>query len=194
MANGICGNVRPPVLRGREQDHDPYPYPVLLLALALPATAQNTVTVSTAAGNAEQVWYSLQNGEVATAALADWDLAFETAGFTASIRVNTQKGMRVFKAPYAVQDWASLDTTGMLATWKEVHDSDTSWSHGALNDGLTSNEFDLGWGVYNQVTHIVAGDSAFVLQLANGDWKKLPHRRAGHRHLCFHLGERGRQR
>ena len=147
--------------------------PVLLLALALPATAQNTVTVSTAAGNAEQVWYSLQNGEVATAALADWDLAFEIAGFTASIRVNTQKGMRVFKAPYAVQDWASLDTTGMLATWKEVHDSDTSWSHGALNDGLTSNEFDLGWGVYNQVTHIVAGDSVFVLQLANGDWKKL---------------------
>ncbi|MCB0794165.1 MAG: hypothetical protein KDB88_05465, partial [Flavobacteriales bacterium] len=77
------------------------------IALVAAGRSQTPVTVSTAAGNAEQVWYSFQNGEVATAALADWDLAFEIAGFTASIRVNTQKGMRVFKAPYAVQDWAS---------------------------------------------------------------------------------------
>ena len=69
----------------------------------------------------------------------------EIAGFTASIRVNTQKGMRVFKAPYAVQDWSAVDTTGMLATWKEVHDSDTSWSHGALNDGLTADPHWLRW-------------------------------------------------
>ena len=42
--------------------------------------AQTTVTVSTAPGNVEQVWYSLQNGEVAAAAFNDWDLAFEMTG------------------------------------------------------------------------------------------------------------------
>ena len=143
------------------------------LCLIILGNAQTTVTVSTNAGNSVQTYYSLQNGDQGTAALADWDLAFEITGFTASIRANTQKGMQVYKAPYTVAQWAALDTTGMANGWAMVHDSDTSWSHGALNDGLTANEFDLGWGVYNQVTHIVTGDSLFVVKLANGDWKKL---------------------
>ena len=143
------------------------------LCLIILGNAQTTVTVSTNAGNSVQTYYSLQNGDQGTVALADWDLAFEITGFTASIRANTQKGMQVYKAPYTVAQWAALDTTGMANGWAMVHDSDTSWSHGALNDGLTANEFDLGWGVYNQVTHIVTGDSLFVVKLANGDWKKL---------------------
>lgn len=148
---------------------------ILISALLTTGTllSQTSVTVSTAASNGQQKFYSLANGEVATMDLASWDLAFEITGFTASIRVNTQKGMRVFKAPYPVSQWSALDTTGMLATWVEAFDSDTSWSHGALNNGLTTNEFDLGWGVYNPITHIVAGDSLFVLQLADGSWKKL---------------------
>ncbi|MCB0790896.1 MAG: T9SS type A sorting domain-containing protein [Flavobacteriales bacterium] len=145
----------------------------LTLLLSAAMNAQTTVTVTTAPANADQVWYSLQNGTVRTAPLVEWDLGFEIAGFTASILVNTAKGIAVFKAPYAVGAWNSLDTAGMTNSWTQVYDSDTSWSYGALNQELTSDEFDLGWGVYNLVTHTVAGDSLFVVHLANGDWKKL---------------------
>lgn len=135
--------------------------------------AQETVTVTTGPGNAVQTYYSLQNGVVDSRPLNEWDLAFEIPGFTASILVNTAKGMQAWKAPYAVASWNDVDTTGMAASWIRIHNSDTSWSHGALNQGLTEDEFDLGWGMYNFVTHQVAGDSIFVLKLANGEYKKL---------------------
>jgi len=142
-----------------------------LLTTAL--SAQTTVTVTTGPANAVQTFYSLQNGVQTSVPLAEWDLAFEITGFTGSILVNTTKGMQVYKAPYALEQWSMLDTTGLAASWTATHNSDLTWSSGALNQGLTANEFDLGWGVYNMITHTVVGDSLFVLKLANGAWKKL---------------------
>lgn len=149
---------------------------VTLIISALLTTAlfaQTSVTVTTGPGNAVQTFYSLQNGDQANAPLAEWDLAFEISGFTASILANTAKGMLVFKAPYSAEQWNSVDTTGMSASWTAAHNSDLTWSSGALNQGLTEDEFDLGWGVYNMITHTVVGDSLFVVKLGNGQWKKL---------------------
>ena len=72
--------------------------PVLLT----PLFAQTAETVSTHAGSTDQVWYSLQNGEAGRQALSNWDLAFEMAGFTSSIRVNTAKGLLVYETPNAL--------------------------------------------------------------------------------------------
>ena len=64
---------------------------LLLGAMLISAsmTAQETVTVSTAPGNSEQRYYSLQNGTQATTLLSDWDLAFESTGITGAILLNT---------------------------------------------------------------------------------------------------------
>lgn len=135
--------------------------------------AQTPVTVSIAPGYADQVWYSLQNGVVGTAPVNNWDLAFEIQGFTASVLVNTQKaGVEAVKSPFSIADWNSVDTTG-LSTWPRAHNADTSWSFGALNQGPFADEFDLGWGNYNMITHVVAGDTIFLIHLANGSWRKL---------------------
>lgn len=149
---------------------------VTLIVTALLTTAlsaQTTVTVTTGVGNATQTFYSLQNGVQTSAPNAEWDLAFEISGFSGSILANTAKGMQVYKAPFSVAQWASVDTAGLAATWSQQHNSEISWSAGALNQGLTEDEFDLGWGVYNMITHTVLGDSVFVVKLVNGDWKKL---------------------
>lgn len=135
--------------------------------------AQQTVTVSTSPSNATQTWYSFQNGVVESRPLAEWDLAFEITGITGSILANTAKGIAVYKAPYALTQWASIDTAGLAASWPMQHNSETNWSSGAFNQGLTSNPFDLGWGIYNMITHNIAGDSAFVVKLANGAFKKF---------------------
>lgn len=147
---------------------------ITLFAAGLLGTAiMAQTTVTTGAGNTQQTYYSLSNGVVSSVGLADWDLAFELTGITGSILLNTAKGHKLYKAPYTLAQWSSIDTTGLQASWPEQHNSETNWSSGAFNQGLTANPFDLGWGIYNFVTHNITGDSCFVLKLNTGDWKKL---------------------
>jgi len=135
--------------------------------------AQTTVTVTTGPSNAQQTWYSLQNGVVESRPLAEWDLAFEVTGITGSILANTAKGIAVYKTPFTLSQWAAIDTAGLAASWPAQHNSEINWSSGALNQRLNSNPFYLGWGTYNMVTHNIVGDTAFVIKLADGAWKKF---------------------
>lgn len=151
----------------------------LLLSATLIAAvgqAQTPVTVSTDPGNAEQVWYSLQNGIVDSAALDEWDLAFEMTGFNASILVNTAKGLTVYETPSAIADWDAVNTVD-TANWTMIENSDSSWSEGALTHGnnlYDPNGFNLGWGNYSTATHVVAGNKIYVIGLADGtSWMKL---------------------
>lgn len=123
-------------------------------------------TVSTGAGYANQIWYSLQSGEMGSDAKDNWDLAFEISGFNSSIRVNTQKtaGLAVYQSPYNWSQWSQFDTTG-YKQWKSLYDSDTLWDIGALNKPGTYNTADLGWGSYDPSTHVVSGTRLFLLTM-----------------------------
>ena len=57
-------------------------------------------------------------------------------------------------------------------SWQPIHNSDTNWFIGAFDKNSTS-MFDMGWGVYNMVTHFVTGDSLYAIKTVNGNWKKL---------------------
>lgn len=144
-----------------------------LLLLPVGLSAQTSEVVSIGAGYTQQVWYDLETGSEVTRSADEWDIAFEIQGFEASILANTQKaGLVLYEAPYTVADWAALDTVG-ISGWVRLQNSPESWSQGAFNQGLTSDSLDLGWGNYNFITHIVTGDSLYVISLANGDFKKL---------------------
>lgn len=130
-----------------------------------------TDTVTTGTSYANQVWYSLPNDEQGNAPKDNWDIAFEATGYAASILANTQKGLAVYQSPYAVAQWSSVDTAG-IDTWPALHNSDLTWDEGALNSNPDGN-FDLGWGEYDMNTHVVTGDSIFVVKLVSGAWKKL---------------------
>ena len=148
----------------------------LALMAAGTLSAQTPVTVSTQAGNAQQVWYSLQNGEAGNAPLAEWDLAFEMTGFSSSIRVNTAKGLVVYETPEAISAWDNVNSVD-TANWTRVENADTSWSVSALNNGNDLAEpdgFNVGWGDYNIATHVIVGSKIYAIQLADGTtWKKL---------------------
>lgn len=152
---------------------------VLLLSVAClsaASQAQTAVTVSTNAGNAEQVWYSLANGEMGRAPLAEWDLAFEMTGFSSSIRVNTAKGLVVYETGEILADWDGVQAMD-TANWTRVENADTSWSVSALNHGnnlQAPDGFNVGWGDYNMATHVIVGSKIYAIQLADGTtWKKL---------------------
>ncbi|MDX2249013.1 MAG: T9SS type A sorting domain-containing protein [Bacteroidia bacterium] len=131
-------------------------------------------TLSLGAGYANESFYSLANGEVKSEPYDNWDLSFQISGFAAAIRVNTAKGLTLKKVPNAdAAAWATLDTAG-YDSWSFLYDSDESWDRGAFNLGIEpGNDFDLGWGVYNPVTHHVNGDSLYLLAFADGSVKKL---------------------
>ncbi|MBE2290673.1 MAG: T9SS type A sorting domain-containing protein [Chitinophagaceae bacterium] len=148
---------------------------VLSIALATGTHAQViTDTVSTGATYANQVWYSLENDDQGTAAKNNWDLAFDASGFGSTILINSITGTTLWKYPNAdTSGWATVDTTG-ISTWSARWNSDTSWSEGAMGRYADpSNPSDLDWGLYNMTTHIVTGDSLYIIKLANGDFKKL---------------------
>ena len=147
----------------------------IALSLALGSSAQTPVTVSIAAGYAEQTFYSLANGVQATSPLAAWDLGFEINGFTSSIMVNTAKGLKVYETPTAVADWNDLVAPD-IASWTLISNSDTDWSEGALSHGNNLNEptgLHLGWGEYSMDTHFVVGDKVYVIEVAADTYRKL---------------------
>lgn len=147
-------------------------FTVLLIA---PMQAQTSVTVSTAAANSEQVWYSLLNGEVDSAPLAEWDLAFEMVGFSSSIRVNTAKGLVVYETPTAIAQWDNLVTVD-VDNWTRVENADTAWTVSALNHGNNLDDpqgFNVGWGNYNQATHVIAGTRIYAVMSPDSTWRKL---------------------
>jgi hypothetical protein len=145
---------------------------LFLASLSLQAQQVNDM-VSMSAGYGEQVFYSMQSGEVSTANLSTWDLAFTTDPFDAAIFVNDHKGIQVYEYMGSISDWATLDTTGMLSS--AIFNSDTSWSVGALNNpvSISPSPFDYGWGQYNPVTHIVNGNRIFILNFLDGTSRKI---------------------
>jgi len=157
------------------------PITFILLTLMLSVTtisrAQVYDVVSIGAGYTNQTFYSLADGEVSSVSNTDWDLAFQISGFQASILVNGKNNVRLFRSGLDANAWGNItanDTVGVLNSANELLNQDTSWWAGAFNiTADLSNQFDLGWGVYDLATHVVTGDSLFFLKLSTGTVKKL---------------------
>lgn len=159
--------------------------PLLTLALGFAAISLNaqtvitdTVSMGAPAGGVSypnQVWYSLPDGDVSSAPRTEWDLAFDVKTFVSGVRINSPKGMELWKYPNGdlATAWETIDTTG-LSGWEAHHNSDTSWELGAIGRYADpENDFNLDWGTYNMTTHTVTGDSLYIIKLASGDYKKF---------------------
>jgi hypothetical protein len=149
---------------------------------AAAAGAQTLIkdTVSVGANSAgrvsypDQVWYSLANDEQGRADRTEWDIAFDLKSSYSGVQVNHPAGVTIWKYPKndLANGWASVDTAG-LSKWTAHYNSDTSWDIGAIGVTADLNNSNLDWGVYNPASHIVTGDSLFIIKLADGAVKKF---------------------
>ena len=141
----------------------------VLISLGLLAQEQKEVV--TGVGYADDVYYSLENGTLTTVDRANWDIAFVTSPQSISILANNGSGVELYTFPDGdIDDWASLDTTGMV--WTPMYNSIETFDAGAF----TAHELghpDYGWGIYNMSSHFTEGDSLFVIKTIAGDFKKL---------------------
>lgn len=154
---------------------------VSLLSLFLIATlntsevlAQSEV-VSVGPGYGIEAFYDLEEGIAGTSSLDEWDIGFQIAGFTSSIITNGGAGIRLYVVPdKSAEDFGStVDTNGMVATWKPWYNSASSWDQGAFNLDSDYQTGDFGWGAYNMVTHTVAGTTLYVIVLPDGTAKQI---------------------
>lgn len=122
-------------------------------------------------GYTNESFYSMSNDEQANVDNTNWDIAFDLNGFGSSVRSNGHTATVVYVYPNGT-DWASVDTTGMA--WNPMYNSETTWAVGAFDQSINAADpFDIGWGVYNPVTHAIVGDSLHIVKLASGDYKKV---------------------
>lgn len=153
---------------------------------AATSVAQTTITdtVSQGAGYADNVWYSLDKDEIGKRPRNNWDIAFQAfSGTTAAVLVNNfagtpnpssptsnpQTAMWIYPKGDATVYGTSLDTNG-LSTWPRLYNSEKSWEGGALGE-LTG--MDLGWGIYDISTHIITGDSVYIVKTIGNNYKQL---------------------
>ncbi len=148
-----------------------------ILLLLLTGKAQTpTDTVSMQALYTNQVFYSLDNGEVANIDNNDWNIAFALHGTGAagSAILLNEANTQLWTPAQDTSWWDSFDTTGH-ANWEELLNSDTSWTNGAFNKyrGAASG-FDLGWGILNPSNNYwTFGDSLYVAKLGDGSYRKI---------------------
>lgn len=148
---------------------------LIISLLTLNSFAQkSSVTVSTGAGYANEIWYNLNTETKTSMTVADWDLYFSMSNQSSAIGVNEASGAKAYLPSNSdTSNFANLDTTGM-SSWTQLYNSDTSWFIGALDKAATpGDDFDLGWGRYNMVTHQVEGQRIFLIQLGSGEYYKL---------------------
>lgn len=155
-----------------------------MAAFAQVALSQTVAdSIETGAGYTNDIYYSLQNGEVKSAPNSEWQLAFSIGTFNVAIRANTaaasngEGSVTIYESPEADMSKWSTFSTANYNTWPVLDNSDEDWQTGAFN--ANAGDFgtnDYGWGEYDQSTHIVTGNRFFVVEIkSNGTFitKKL---------------------
>lgn len=146
---------------------------LLLSIYSYSLVAQDYDTVSTGNQYSNQIWYQLATGKTHTSKTNNWDISFQTTSQGSSIHINSAVGVELWQHTSDTSNWLSIDTTG-LSKWNKLHNSSTQWDEGAFNSNANpNNPFDLGWGKYNMITHIVKGDKLFIIKTKDNQYKKL---------------------
>ena len=142
----------------------------VLISMGLLAQVQKEVV--TGAGYANDVYYSLENGTDTTVQRDNWDIGFIAQVMSVSILANNGSGVELYTYPDGdISDWATLDTTSI--DWTPMYNSLETFDGAFIANIDTTNELDMGWGIYNMVNHHITGDSLFVIKTISGAWKKL---------------------
>jgi hypothetical protein len=149
----------------------------LFFTVLIPSAKANPLSgtpdsVQMGPGYANDIFYSFENGVVASASRTNWDIGFYTTVWTATIITNGAAGVNLYTFPNAdTTGWNSVDTIG-IAGWPVLYDNEDEWEEGAFNRNQTGHP-DYGWGKYNPITHDVVGDSIYILKTLDGTYKKI---------------------
>lgn len=120
-------------------------------------------------GNTDMVFYAMENGTVSSVPQSSWDIAFEVTPMGSTIRINGGSGCELMLYG-GLETWDNIDAS-VIETLPKIYNDPSNWELGAYSQG-GDGVFDIGWGLYDIVTHIVTGNKVFILKLSDGTLKK----------------------
>lgn len=148
---------------------------LIVIAISFESTAQEITydDFTMNLGYENMVYYSMDSGVAGTAPVASWDLAFDVRPLGVTALINGGSGISLFPAG-PLSDWDVIDDTFALnlGNIEQYYNGTSFWSQGAFSQGGDGN-FDVGWGVYDEVTQNVESDSMYVISYPDGSWKKF---------------------
>lgn len=145
----------------------------LSLVGSLSAQTVYTDTVVMGPGYANEVFYNVATGVKTKSIMNKWHIAHTSNTRDNCIKANHANGSQSFVKVYAYPKgdnsaYASMDTTGW-SSWKTFINDAHKHELGAFNQSVNSaNPWDFSWGTYNSGTHIITGDSLFLVVVNNG--------------------------
>lgn len=157
-------------------------------ALALSSSQANAQawvkdSVEMGVNYANDIFYSMKNGQVKSQDATDWHLAFQMTQFgepffNASVRANHIKGkVEVYslhmKASTNFTTMTASDTIGKTAATMQLINIDSTWGEGAfIQNRDVTDLFDYGWGKYQgPPNHNLLGDSIYLVKVNNVAYK-----------------------
>ena len=150
-----------------------YTLTIITIILFYISPQAQTVQISMGNNYANQVFYSMQNGEIKNISNDNWDLAFTTDQYASTIRTNDGKGVELYTYHLGdTSDWQNINVSIMNNLSSGMYNSEISWYDGAFENNSLGHP-DYGWGVYNMINHNVTGDSLYIIKTINGNWKKI---------------------
>ena len=150
-----------------------YTLTIITLILFYVSPQAQTVQISMGNNYANQVFYSMQNGEIKNISNDNWDLAFTTDQYASTIRTNDGKGVELYTYHLGdTSDWQNINVSITNNLSSGMYNSEISWYDGAFENNSLGHP-DYGWGVYNMINHNVTGDSLYIIKTINGNWKKI---------------------
>lgn len=145
----------------------------LSLVGSLSAQTVYTDTVVMGPGYANEVFYNVATGVKTKSIMNKWHIAHTSNTRDNCIKANHANGSQSFVKVYAYPKgdnsaYASMDTTGW-SSWNTFTNDEHKHELGAFNQSLNkANPWDFSWGTYNSGTHIITGDSLFLVVVNNG--------------------------
>ena len=150
-----------------------YTLTIITIILFYFSPQAQTVQISMGNNYANQIFYSMQNGEIKNIRNDNWDLAFTTDQYASTIRTNDGKGVELYTYHLGdTSDWQNINASIMNNLSSGMYNSEISWYDGAFENNSLGHP-DYGWGVYNMINHNVTGDSLYIIKTINGNWKKI---------------------
>ncbi len=138
-----------------------------------PVVVKKNDSVTLGANYANEVYYSLASGVVQVSPRATWDIAFRTMKRSSSVIINDGAGVVLYSYPYSdTSGWANVIDTSVVSGLRPMYNDPDNWENGAFSRYAKGHP-DYGWGIYNDVTHNLAGDSIFIIKLRDKTFRKL---------------------
>ena len=147
---------------------------LFLSALSLSFAQEVEDSISMQPGYTNDVFYSLENGEVREYSGSSWTVAFYNSAMSAAIMINDGRGVELYKVTDDISQFANITDTIGLSTWTQLYGTDTTWSDGsAFEAASTGSQSNYGWGEYNFVSHVIAGSRIFMIKTIEGNYYKV---------------------